>query len=116
MHVVEAVQVVVLDVPGEPTEGHADVQHRRVDPGDLVPHEAQERAGAPGGAAHVPGRLPDVRLLTRGPCSAGGGGGEARARHVAGVVDRDGAVGGYGGGGGGYGGSRGGSGGGNWRE
>ena len=92
MHVIEAVQIVVLDVPGEPTEHHADVEHRRRDPGHLLPHEAQQRGGAPCHAAHVPRRLAHVRRgKLRRACGAGG---EPGARHVAGVLHDDRAVGG----------------------
>lgn len=91
MHVVDAVQVVVLDVPGEPTEHHGDVEHRRCDAGDVLPQEPQKRSGAPGGAAHVPRRVPNAPVHCGG--RARGAGGEPRARHVAGVLDADGAVG-----------------------
>lgn len=91
MQVVEAVQVVILDVPREPAEQHGDVEHRRRDPGHLLPQEPQQRCGAPGDAAHVPRRLADVRGgQLRG---AGVAGGEPGAGHVAGVLDGDGAVG-----------------------
>jgi hypothetical protein len=95
MHVVDAVQVVVLDVPREPTEHHGDVEHRRCDAGDLLPQEPQQRTGAPGDAAHVPRRVADVRLRRGGGLlpGAAGAGGEPRAGHVAGVLDGDRAVG-----------------------
>lgn len=99
VHVVEAVQVVVLDVPREPTEHHPDVEHRRGDPGDILRHEPQQRSGAPSHAAHVPRRLPKVRrrprrrLLLRRRLRLRGARGESRARHVAAILDHDGAVG-----------------------
>jgi hypothetical protein len=95
MHVVDAVQVVVLDVPREPTEHHGDVEHRRCDAGDFLPQEPQQRTGAPGEAAHVPCRVADARLRRGGGLlpGAAGAGGEPRAGHVAGVLDGDRAVG-----------------------
>ena len=72
-----AVQVVVLDVPRELREHHAQVEHGLVDPGQVLPHVGQDRVGEPGQAREVP-RAP--------PQAVGGVLGEGRALNVVPVL------------------------------
>lgn len=52
---VETVQLMVLDMPGEPTEEHPNVDHGRSDPWNVVGHEAGEGAGSARNGLEVPG-------------------------------------------------------------
>lgn len=111
MEEVETVELMVLDMPGEPTEEHPDVDHGRSHPGNIIGHEPGERPWSPRNRLEVPGAtgqlpprglLPFVRrirgalpspLLVRVPMRLRGGR-EAGSGDVIGVLDVDGAVGG----------------------
>ena len=53
MVIVDAVKVVVLDVPAKGGQGHAEVQPRHRDPGGGL-HVLKARAGIVRHVAHVP--------------------------------------------------------------
>lgn len=88
VEVVQAVQVVVLNVPREPAEEHGDVDHGRSNARNLLLHEAQERTRGPRNRSHVPrsvrkgGGIPSMAAF----------GGERRTRHVVRVFHGEGFV------------------------
>lgn len=85
---VEAVELVVLHVPGEPAVEHGHVQHRGGDARHVAGHGAEQRPPGAGRHPHVPLRLPDVGGI--GGVGELVGGGEAGAGHVVAVLDAEG--------------------------